>query len=235
MADLPSSVAGTWGSWWTDERTRLHEWLQGTAPELAPVYSGGLRILMDDGFPGRVHFAAHAMREIANRLRDVLIGTDAKPPQYEPLVRVVSERWQDEGLPIGNRRALRDLASPSASGPVIDGVSERLLSAVAKLVDKHAGAPPTNRERIRHLFYTVCGSGNPPATDVVERWVKSWMNVTERGVALAHVRTEPLGSDAEVEITTMFLAFEKSIMAIANRSFENLDALDRLLETANRR
>ena len=61
-------VAATSSLWWTDERARLYGWFQKTAPELATVYLGGLRILMDEGFPGRVHFAAHAMREIANRL-----------------------------------------------------------------------------------------------------------------------------------------------------------------------
>ena len=164
----------------------------------------------------------------------MLSGTDAKRPHYADLVELVSKRWVDEDLPVGNRRALRERASPSVSGPVIYDVSDRLLSAVAKLVDKHAGAPPTNRERLRRLFYEVGGT-DPPATEVVESWVKSWVTVTERGAGLAHVGKEPLGSDTEGEVTAMFHAFEKSIMAIANRSFENLDALDRLLASANRR
>ena len=232
-AGLPGSVAGASGSWWTHERARLHEWLEKTAPELAAVYSGGLRILMEEEFPGRVRFAAHAMREIANRLRDVLADTDAKRPQYGVLVEGVRKRWVEEGLPIGDREALRERALPSASGPEAYGVSRRLLWAVAKLVDEHAGAPPTNRQRLRGLFHEVCGP-DPPAAEVVESWVESWMSVTERGVGLAHVGNEPLRPDAEGEAAEMFFAFERSLIAIANRSFENLDALDRLLGSANR-
>ncbi|MCY4516162.1 MAG: hypothetical protein OXB99_02865 [Acidimicrobiaceae bacterium] len=111
-------------------------------------------------------------------------------------------------------------------------ISEQLFSAVAKLVDTYDGAPPTNRERLRHLFHEL-GGPNPTPTEVVESWVKSWMNVTERGARLAHVGKEPLGPDAEAEVRAIFLAFEKSIMAIANRSYQNLDALDLLLASAN--
>lgn len=220
--------------WWTDDRARLHGWFQKTAPELAPVYVGGLHVLMDEDLPGRVHFAAHAMREMANRLRDVLTGTDARRPQYEHLVKNLSSKWVAEDLPIGDQQALSERASPSASGPAVYRVSEHLFSAVAKLVDTHAGAPPTNRERLRHLFHEV-GGPNPPPTEVVESRVKSWMNVTERGVRLAHVGKEPLGPDAEAEVRAIFFAFEKSIMAIANRSYQNLDALDQLLASANQR
>jgi len=115
---------------------------------------------------------------------------------------------------------------------VIYRISEQLFSAVAKLVDTYDGAPPTNRERLRHLFHEL-GGPNPTPTEVVESWVKSWMNVTERGARLAHVGKEPLGPDAEAEVRAIFLAFEKSIMAIANRSYQNLDALDLLLASAN--
>lgn len=234
MTGSPSPAMSASASWWTEERARLHDWLQKTAPELATVYVGGLSVLMDEELPGRAHFAAHAMREIANRLRDVLTGTDAKRPQYADLVEHVRQKWVDADLPIGNWRALSERASPSASGPVTYRVSEQLLSAVAKLVDKHAGAPPTNKERLRRLFLEVGGQDQPP-TEVVDGWVESWSNVTERGARLAHVGKEPLGPDAEAEVGALFLAFERSVMAIANRSYENLDALDRLLASANQR
>ena len=68
-------------SWWTPERVALHRWLEEIASHLAPVYLGGLRMAMDESFPGRVHFVAHAIREIRNRIRDVFAGeTDMKQP-----------------------------------------------------------------------------------------------------------------------------------------------------------
>ncbi|MCY4515684.1 MAG: hypothetical protein OXB99_00420, partial [Acidimicrobiaceae bacterium] len=104
MEGCRGSVGATSSLWWTDERARLYEWLQKTAPELATVYVGGLRVLMDEELPGRVHFAAHAMREIANRLRDVLTGTDAKRPQYEHLLAlIIHENAASRvlGIPVG--------------------------------------------------------------------------------------------------------------------------------------
>lgn len=118
MNEPSASIGATSAAWWTGERVRLYRWLQRTAPELADVYVGGLRILMDETFPGRVHLAAHAMREIANRLRDVLSGIDARPPRYEDQVAQIRKRWEAERLPVGDRRALKEHASPSASGPV---------------------------------------------------------------------------------------------------------------------
>ena len=61
-------------AWWTPERAALHRWLEDIASHLAPVYLGGLRMAMDESFPGRVHFVAHAIREIRNRIRDVFAG-----------------------------------------------------------------------------------------------------------------------------------------------------------------
>lgn len=104
---------------------------------------------------------------------------------------------------------------------------------MAKLIDTHVDAPPTNRERLRRLFHEVCGP-DLPAGEVVERWVKSWMDVTDRGVGLVHVGREPLGPDADCELMEMFCGLENAIMVIANRSFENLDELDRLLGSANK-
>ena len=58
----------------TSERMALHRWLSRTASHLAPVYLAGVRMVMDESFPGRVYFVAHAMREIRNRLPDAIAG-----------------------------------------------------------------------------------------------------------------------------------------------------------------
>jgi len=53
-------------------------------------------------------------------------------------------------------------------------------------------------------------------------------------VKLAHVRTTPLPAEHEVDLASKFLVFEQALMVISNRSYENMDALDEILDAANR-
>ncbi len=215
--------------WWTLERASLHRWLERNAPGLAPVYRAGLLMAMDEDFPGRVWFVAHAIREMRNRLPDALAGEIASTrTNYVDLAEEIRVRWIDEGLPVDGSSPLSQSALPSASGAGYE-VSAELFAAVAELVAGHSGAKENNEQRARRLFEAVGGSSPPSYA------IKAWLQGTRWANEFAHVRNKPLRHETDAELTANFVAFEASLFAIANRSYENLEALDHLLDSANER
>jgi len=224
---------GSWDTsrpWWLPERAALHRWLQQNAPGLAPVYQAGLLMAMDETFPGRVWFVAHAIREIRNRLPDALAGEIASTrTNYMDLAEEIRVRWIDEGLPDDGSSPLAGRSVPSASGAERFEVSAALLTAVAELMAGHTNATENNEQRARRLFEAV-GGPSPPSYVV-----KSWLKGTRWANKYAHVRNKPLPLEVEAELADNFVAFEASLLAISNRSYENMDALDELLDSANER
>jgi hypothetical protein len=58
-------------SCWTARRLRLRDWLEQTAPHLAPVYVGGpAAMVFDVDFPGRLVFVWRAIRASSSQVSD---------------------------------------------------------------------------------------------------------------------------------------------------------------------
>ena len=222
-ADVPDD------HWWTAERAALYGWLERNTAALAPVYAAAVRMALDDTFPGRVWFVAHAIREIRNRLPDALAGEVASPrTDYAELANTVHTSWVADGLPADGTRPVDANPDPSAAGPDRRDVSGELVDAVAGLIAGHLAASENNEAKARRLFEAVGGA--PPPTYVVNSWLRGtrWAN------AFAHVRNKPLSSNDEETLARNFVAFEESLMAISSRSYENMDVLDEILGAANR-
>jgi hypothetical protein len=66
-----------------DSRRDLVEWFAKNAPSLGQLYVASLRMLDDRDFPGRGYLICHAVREIGNRLPNVVAT----------LPKVVSVNW----------------------------------------------------------------------------------------------------------------------------------------------
>lgn len=75
-------------------RLQLMNWFRVNARPLAEAYEGAIRLIADKGFPGRVRFIAHAVRDIADRLVLVLdpqlTGTRV---QYENEMDRIVDKW----------------------------------------------------------------------------------------------------------------------------------------------
>lgn len=184
---------------------------------------------LDDAFPGRVWFVAHAIREIRNRLPDALAGkVAAARTDYVELTAEIHARWVDEGLPPDGVAGIDSAAEPSAANVGRREVSGEFLRSVGALVAGHLAATDNNESRARRLFEAV--GGTPPPDYVVRGWVRGtkWAN------AYAHVREKPLDRKDEEALAGHFLGFEQTLRAIANRSYENMDELDEILGSANR-
>lgn len=218
-------------SWWTPERIALLKWLGAHAPALAPLYQGALLIAMRESFPGRVHFIAHAIREIQNRLPSAL-GPKVKQHRtgYEDLTDKILQRWIEEGLPEDGSVPIPKAFSPSDSRPECREVSVRFLRSVGRLVSKHITAKKNRTDRDLSAFGALTERDQSPRY-VIRNWKKLFRDAQK----YAHARDEPLPTGADTEWVQNFLRFEKHLFAVQRPSYANLDELDLLLEKANKR
>ena len=186
---------------------------------------------MLDSFPGRVHFVAHAIREIRNRLPGALGPKVARRDAgYEGLTDKIREQWLAEGLPGDGRLPPPAESAPSASGPARRDVSVEFLASVGRLVKSHNEAQENRRTRDEYAFDAL-SDRSPIPRYVVENWRKLYRDVQ----GFAHARDEPLPESADGEWVEKFFEFEALLLAISKRSYENLDDLDSLLKRANTR
>lgn len=217
--------------WWNPDRARLHGWLDRKAPHLAPLYSAALRMAMNERFPGRVHFIAHAIREIRNRLPDALDGALERPqPKYPKYVGKLHKQWVEEGFPTDGSGP--SIVEPAEATSTETGrvVSPAFISAVGSLVAHHVELE-SGRDALRMpRFEALAGPGPHP-----QHILKGWRDASRSAERFAHARNETLPASADEEWTANFLAFERFLTVISNRAQENIADLDELLQEANSR
>ena len=228
LADLGGLGTNT-QAFWTPERVALRDWLNRYAPAISPLYSGALELAALDSFPGRVHFIAHAIREIRNRLPNTL-GPKVKSRRehYEHLAEKIRKAWIEDRLPKDGRLVHPDETMPSTSGHSRLEVSVELLTAVGQLIKAHDEAQANQTTCEKSSFLALSDQGHVPPY-VVKNWNKLYDDIH----GFAHVGYEPLPVEADLEWVDKFFEFEKILMYLSKRRYENLDDLDELLKKAN--
>lgn len=223
-----NATAGPVGAHWTTRRIELLRWLEIKAPALAPVYLAAVEMAINNGFPGRVWFVAHALREIRNRLPDALAGVSTgSRTEYSQLAEEVNRCWIEDGLPADGSSPFLETQDPGASGPVRHEISQSLLLAVSRLVAGHVAIGPRKHENAARMFHAVSGG---PVPDYV---IVTWLKATDRAMRFAHLRNKPLEPEEERKFDEVFAACEEALIAIATRSYENMEDLDEILGSAN--
>lgn len=213
---------------WSPHQLRIFRWLCSEAPALAPVYEAAVRMARDPGFPGRVWFMAHALRDIRNRLPNAIAGpTKHSNTEYSHLAKEICEHWDEDGHTVSNPITVGGSGEPLSEGPARVEISTELFSAVRKLVIGHNAIGPRKEANAHRLFRALSGQTVP---DYV---VKSWIMNTNRAERFAHLRDRPLTQAKVREFEEIFDACEQALAAMANRSYENMDGLDEILADAN--
>ena len=97
-SDAPCSPSGLDRDIRTPHRQELRAWFQRNACSLGEVYEGAVRLIHDSLLPGRVRFVSHAVREIRNRLPEIVSGIKAGNFQYKNRVDDLARAWRTAGF-----------------------------------------------------------------------------------------------------------------------------------------
>jgi len=208
---------------WPPQRQELLNWFRRSAPALAGAYEGAVRLLEDEDFPGRIHFIAHAVRDIADRLVFVL------DPQLQPR-RVQYENELDgiEGL----WPNIQDIRNRDGGETREDAVtlSYRLAERIDSLVAAHRErrARPSNHDLLfRHLMRQ-----EPSAGALNRRVAEDFKGIREYFMRWTHLRQEMHEPD-ESELKGKFSSFEAMLHSFVGGFFTGTVELDAILQQAN--
>ena len=193
------------------DRRRILEWLEVKAPTLAPVYDGAVRMILEPEFPGRVNFIAHAMREIMNRLPDIFAEDEESSghTDYHKLTNAIADHW-----------------SPPTSSSDQVTISIRCADAIQDLVQRHQTIPGKTRAKAIRLFKKSISNEPPIYT------IELWESTRKWAASKAHVGITNHELEDNELITKYFDNLDTLLRAILNRSYENMDELDEVLESS---
>ena len=207
-------------------RKQLLVWFRKEALPLADAYAGALYLLADREFPGRVHFIAHAVRDIADRLVFVLDPQlNGSRVDYESALDVIAKEWPDM-TGVANGAGIE----PSPGAVQLDF---RLAVRVDRLVRTHRERRqrPSRFELLfRHLMRNEVHHAA-----LNQRLVDDFKRVRQSFMAVTHLRTDAAPHLKEEELQQNFNRFETILHSFVGDFFTGQKALDDILQRANER
>jgi len=235
MDDLPVGEVGyhEQPDYWTQQRIELRAWFKRNAPSLGELYEGALEMVFREDFPGRVRFVSHAVREIRNRLPDVIAGpkAGARLDYVGQLDKIVGV-WEKHGLPLDGSLPTKVTSSDSLPSSNDVPVPREVYNMMAKLVSDHARTREKPREAAKRLFQAIDPNNSASEATLrprIDHWIKSteWFvqRVHDRGKIDAYIGAE--------ELKERFEIFERALSAMVREFFKTVEELDAILEEAN--
>lgn len=209
---------------WSPMRRQLLNWFRSNAAPLAEAYEGAIRLLDEEDFPGRIHFIAHAVRDIADRLVFVLEPQlKGGRVQYENDMDKIEELWPQFQTIQGTND------EPVAQDTV--SINYRVASMIDALVRVHRERRqrPSNSEL---LFRFLMRQERFPA-EVNQRVVSDFKKMRKWFMSLTHLRASKAPKVGEDELQTQFSTFEGMLYSFVGDFFTGTAELDEILQQTN--
>jgi len=230
--DKPTELPREDVEYLTQKRLEIRSWFARNAPSLGELYEGSLRMVYGQIFPGRVRFVSHAVREIRNRLPDVISGFSHRPGvQYKNKLDEISKVWDRAGLPTDGTLPL-NIAEPE--GPISDSITlpKMVFGRISKLIKDHNDAREKPIDSAKRLFAVRTGE-DVAIGDNLRPVVDQWLDVTKWFVKKAHDSGQVDSSVDPLLLQENFEIFETTLGAILGSFFSTVEDLDEILEKAN--
>lgn len=216
----------------TKKRLEIQDWFARNAPSLGELYQGSLKMIYGPVFPGRVRFVSHAVREIRNRLPEVISGFKNKPGlQYKNRLDVISKAWDKNGLPIDGSLPQ---AITETERNLSDSISlpKTVFQEIGKLIKEHNDAREKPIDSAKPLF-TGTNEEDVALENNLRPVLDQWLDVTKWFVKKAHDSGQVDGSVDPRLLQERFEIFETTLGAIIGSFFSTIEELDEILEEAN--
>jgi hypothetical protein len=211
---------------WPPKRTELLNWFRVNAEPLAEAYEGAVRLLEEGSFPGRVHFIAHVVRDIADRLPYVLDPQlKGHRIQYENVMDEIEKLWP-------RLRTVKEATNrPVAEEKV--AIDYILASKIDSLVKAHRERreQPSSSE----LLFQFLMRQEPSHVEVNRRLVSDFKKMRDWFMQITHLRRDRSLEVDENELQSQFRSFEAMLHSFVGNFFTGIAELDEILQQANRR
>jgi hypothetical protein len=223
------------GSHWSRNRLDLLTWFRRNAPSLGELYEGAVEMLFKNSMPGRARFIAHAVREIGNRLPDVIAGSkSASRFEWKQQLDGLTEAWQKAGLSLDGSLPVTMAGSRTASDSRSSDVTlpRSLYLKVTEVLYEHSQTRETRRSVAIRLFEGSVPE-NKQLRETLGPIVRQWMEITEWFVKSVHDSGIPDNGNDWGEFIRRFHLFEDTLTALVGKFFTTIEGLDEILDEAN--
>jgi len=209
---------------WSPKRRQLLNWFRSNAAPLAEAYEGAIRLLDEEEFPGRIHFIAHAVRDIADRLVFVLDPQlKGSRVQYDNDMDKIEKLWPQFQTIQGSNE--ETVAQDTVH------IDCKVASMIDTLVRSH-------RERRQHpsnyeLLFRFLMRQEPTKAQVNQRVVSDFKKMRKWFMRITHLRGKKAPEIDENELRTQFNNFEGMLYSFVGEFFTGAAELDEILQQAN--
>lgn len=218
---------------WTEQRREIFNWLQRNAPSLSELYEGSLKILFEnDNFPARFRFVAHAVREIINRLPDVLAGTRMERLDYVSRLDSLESLWEKFGFKLNNEPLINSFKSRQERIDRVE-IPIRLFIEIKNLIRDHEKTRERPKDKTKKLFEAAAPNHDQLPASLIPV-VKQWVDLSKWFAGLTHESC--LEGSNRIDLTEFlnkFELFERTLWALLSNFYKSIEGLDEILEDTN--
>ena len=184
------------GGHWTARRLELLTWFRRNAPSLGELYEGAVTMMFADHLPGRSRFVAHAVREIRNRLPDVISGVKSGPRfEWKHRLDELQKAWENAGFSLDG--SLPEPVTPTDKHIDLPSddvrIPRNLFLEVARILTDHSVVGEKPKEAAIRLFVGSVPE-NEQAREALVPIIDQWIEVTTWFVYKTHDSGKPDGS-----------------------------------------
>lgn len=213
----------------TEKRIEIKSWFDKHAPHLGELYEGALMIISEENFPGYAVFVAHTVREIRNRLPDIILGEEHINFKWQKELSELMIVWESAGLLINQTTESEDLSKDSGFENTIP-INLEIYNKINQILNKFEENNEIYGDRVIRLFNSVSNRKN--SEQVLQPTVLHWLEITNWFRKIVHLGTKYKQIDRK-ELLRKFEYFENTLSILQGYIFRATKELDEILEEAN--
>ena len=204
----------------TNEQSSLFGGLHTRSERIARMYLGAVSALKDDLDPERLCKAAHEMRELMEKLPEIVdVEIRALNERMGPRVAELEKEFN-------SMIEKSKLKSPNWDGEV-DQPMRSCLEQLCEFFDWKRSHQPRRRDETARTLRALDGPGRLLPADLEKTSVQSWMDTKDFFVRVAHHQAEP----SQKEFSESMGYVEGVLLSKLNpRTFADFDSVDALID-----
>lgn len=210
----------------TPRQRELLGWFDRNAPSLHEAYEAAIQLLYLPDFPARVHLIGHLVRDIANRLPDVIEGSTSDRVQYENMLDNIAPLWQEHFHP---KPSYSNSSAPSTN--VSGGLPPQLFKEINELVLAHKKRREKPRPEERLFRSELLGEAETP--DLLRPMETQFKKISKWFMKKTHLQNNVREPVPECELAQKFELFERALFALKGQFFAAIGELDEILQDTN--